>query len=111
MDRLAPEYQNLCRHIIDQDKPIEDVYNHYARMYGVYDQKLYDEAVRIGKESKQRYNSPTFIKRVVKRMWQLPVAYNVIICKQVPCRMLVIMIEDKSFRPLAEELMTIIFGV
>jgi hypothetical protein len=44
-------------------------------------------------------------------MAEWPVVYNLIICKQVPAKRLAKILDDNSFKLLAEELMSVIFGV
>lgn len=111
-NRLHHSYRKLCQLIIEEErhKSVADIYDHYANKYDVYDKPLYDEAVKLGQECKQRFKDETFINSIISRMMEWPVVYTLIVCKQVPCKKLTEIIGYKSFRPLAEELMDIIFG-
>lgn len=112
IDRNHPIYQTICQLIIENDdKPVGDVYKRHAKLYGVYDQALYDTAIRLGKRLKESFDDTAFVNMASERMLSLPVVYNLIACKQVPTKKLSKVIENKSFRPIAEELMEVIFGV
>lgn len=115
MDRLHKVYRDASRFIIDNEnfngKTIVRAYEEAALTNGFHDQLLYDEAVALGNKCHQHFNDEAVIDTVSKRMLELPVVYNLIICKQVPTAKLSTVIGFKSFRPLAEELMTAVFGV
>lgn len=105
---MHPRYQRLARMILENEdeRGIAAAYDKYALAYDVYSPTLYSEAVRLGK----KLSSKT-IKATIARMHKLPVVYNLIICKQASTKKLSRFIEHKGFRPLAEELMTVLFGV
>jgi hypothetical protein len=102
LERTHLVYQILTRRIIDEDD---------TGLAQTYNPTLYAEAVKLGERLKTSKNLGQTIKAAAKRMSQWPVFCNVIVCKQVPVKRLAKVIENKTFRPFAEELMTIIFGV
>lgn len=110
MNRLHPIYQNVARQLINDDGNIVDVYEKHARSAGVYDEDFFNAAIVIAETLKNQPNARQ-LKAITKCMTTWPVFYNIVVCKQVPTRVLAGIIEKESFRPIAEELMTVIFGV
>lgn len=102
LDRMHLAYQILARRIIDEND---------TGLARTFNPMLYAEAVKLGEKLKTSKNLGQTIKAAVKRMGQWPVAFNVVVCKQVPVKRLAKVIDNKTFRPFAEELMTVIFGV